>query len=93
MWLLVMVISLPALIFRNVKNGVCDSYHDYDSEVSETESTYLHTLKSLTVLLHNPLKFVVWVIGNFKESCLILLLDMKSVLCTGDSDTSLFVTT
>ncbi|XP_026208526.1 leukotriene B4 receptor 1-like [Anabas testudineus] len=32
-WLLVMVISLPALIFRNVKNGVCDSYHDYDSEV------------------------------------------------------------
>lgn len=32
-WVLVMIASIPAMYFRNVKGGVCDSYHDFDSDV------------------------------------------------------------
>lgn len=34
-WVLVLVASVPALTFRNVKSDVCDSFHDTDSQVSE----------------------------------------------------------
>ncbi|XP_029023709.1 leukotriene B4 receptor 2a isoform X1 [Betta splendens] len=33
MWALVMLASIPALIFRSVENGVCDSHHKKDSDV------------------------------------------------------------
>lgn len=43
LWSLVMLASIPALIFRNVKDGVCNSQHDDDSEVSEAGDKLVKT--------------------------------------------------
>ncbi|KAF3697768.1 Leukotriene B4 receptor 1 [Channa argus] len=32
-WVLVMVASIPAVVFRDVRNTVCDSYHDTNGQV------------------------------------------------------------
>lgn len=45
-WVLVMVASVPALVFRNVKNNVCDSFHETNSHVSERHRRYLHTINN-----------------------------------------------
>lgn len=43
-WVLVMVASVPAIIFRQVKNfgntTVCESFHDKDEQVSEHNNTH-----------------------------------------------------
>lgn len=45
-WVLVMFASVPALIFRKVKNDVCDSFHEKNSHVSEQEHRYLNTINN-----------------------------------------------
>lgn len=45
-WVLVMVASLPALIFRNVRSSVCDSFHDTNGHVSKRKRKCLHTISN-----------------------------------------------
>lgn len=75
-WLLVMVASIPALIYREVKckeNGqgsVCDSFHDKDSEVSLRDHSYpIHLLCEQTrARLNFPLFFPTFTPNSYSVS-------------------------